>query len=183
MGDAVRILRCCVLLVVVGVPPVTWADSTSSKFSLEVGPEFARGLVSGGSDNSAGVALGLAFGGRTVERLWIGLGVGVSFGSSGEWGDVPRVYSLFAGGRWWFSGQGKRLYIPVFIGLSHLTMDEYRSSDSWISPSLTGGLGVSISKNTAFEVRYFHAFDVTQPGPRETSKHYSSVGVLFRVEL
>ncbi len=144
-----------------------------------MGPEFWRGLDDSSSDGSYGLAAGCAFGWKTSERLWLGVGLGVSVGSSGQWGDVGRVFNLFFGGRWWFAGRSNHIYVPFFVSLSHLTREEFYRSKSWMSPGLSAGFGVSLGARTGIEARYFRVFDLEERSYRETSLDYSSGGVFF----
>lgn len=174
-----RLRRLWVLLIFVGMAAGVQAEPGEAGFLLEVGPEFWRGLDDSTSGGPYGLAAVCAFGGKTSDRLWLGVGLGVSIGGSGEWSDAPRVYSLFFGGRWWFIGSGSPVYAPVFVSLSYLTVEDYFRSKSWTSPGLSAGLGVSISTRAGIEARYFRAFDSEERSHRESSLGYSSVGLFF----
>lgn len=174
-----RLGRVWVLLIFVGMAAGVQAEPGKSGFSLEVGPEFWRGLDDSYSEGSNGLAVSCAFGRKTSERLWFGVGLGASFGRSGGWGDVSKVFNLFVGGRWWLIGRGSPVYVPVFVSLSHLTRDGFYRSESWMSPGLSAGLGVSIGARAGIEARYFRAFDLEERSYRETSLGYSSAGLFF----
>jgi hypothetical protein len=174
-----RLVRVCALLIVVVMAGSVQAEPGDSGFSLEVGPEFWRGLDDSSSGGPYGLAAGCAFGWKTSERLWLGIGLEVSIGGSGEWSDAPTVFSLLVGGRWWFFGSGSPVYVPVFVSLSYLTQEGYSRSKSWMSPGLSAGLGVSLGARAGIEARYFRAFDAEERSYREMSLDYSSVGLFF----